>query len=353
MKKILFILLSSIITLAAFAQKDPFVGFYKGNLAAEKYGYPLTKTDNTVYAEVYKGPDGYRLRLMPAIFSRAENFAVVDKLKSAGDKIVLNKVGDGEKFKDLEGFISPDEIDLKLVHRGAQASLKMKRYNYVSPTLGMEAPAGAIVLFDGKNFDEWRGVTNKKEIVPVPWTINPDGSMTILQERDANGKKLQFVNIETKKVFGALKLHLEFKTPCEYDKLRQARSNSGVIFNKMYEVQVLDSFGADALWDECGSIYRQVPPQVNASLEPGAWQTYDIEFTPAVFEGNTCVQLPKATVYLNGILVQRDTPFRYPTHFQPEAGAAFDQSQHARQVFIHLQDHTNPISFRNIWVQTK
>lgn len=341
------------LTLAAFAQKDPFVGFYKGNLVAEKYGYPLTKTDNTVYGEVFRGPDGYRLRLMPAIFSRAEIFGEADKLKSAGDKIVLNKVGDGEKFKDFEGFISPEEVDLQLDYRGKKAALKLKRYNCASPTLGMEPPAGAIVLFDGKNFDQWRGVTNKKEIVPIPWPINKDGSMTIFQERDANGKKLQFVNIETKKVFGALRLHLEFKTPCEYDKLRQARSNSGVIFNKMYEIQVLDSFGANAWWDECGSIYRQVPPQVNACLEPGAWQTYDIDFTPAVFEGETCVSLPKVTVRLNGVVVQRDTPFRYPTHLQPEAGAAFDQSKHARQVFIHLQDHTNPISFRNIWVQPK
>ncbi len=350
MKKILSILLTSILTLTAFAEKDQFVGFFKGTLNTAKYGYPFTKEDNTVFGEVFRGPEGYRLKLLPAIFARAETFVVVDKLKSSGDKIILNKVGNGEKFSNLEGFISANEIDLKVSYRNQPAEIKLKRYNYQSPTLGLPAPAGAVVLFDGKNFNEWRGVFRGKEC-DITWKINPDGSMTIDQTRDAKGKKVSYVNIESKKVFGKLRMHIEFKFPCEYDKLRQARNNSGVIFNGMYEVQVLDSFGADAFWDECGSIYRQVPPQVNACLESGVWQTYDIEFTPAVFEGNTCVQLPKATVWLNGVLVQRDTPFRYPTNQQPNKGATFDQSKHARQVFIHLQDHTNPISFRNIWVK--
>ncbi len=351
MKKLLVILFTSLLTLSLFAQKDPFVGFYKGELDAPKYGYPFHKANNrTVYAEVFRGPDGYRLKLLPAIFSRGESYVTVDNLKASGDKILLNKVGKGEKFSDLEGFISANEIDLKvLTHRGDQGTIKLKRYDFKSPTLGMEAPVGAIVLFDGKNLDAWRGVSRGK-VVDIPWQINKDGSMTIDQVRDAKGKKTRYVNIETKQVFGKLRLHIEFKFPCEYDKLRQARNNSGVIFNGMYEVQILDSFGFDGVWDECGSIYRQVPPQVNACLESGVWQTYDIEFTPAKFEGSTCVQLPKATVWLNGVIVQRDTPFRYPTNMHPPAGAEFDQSKHARQVFIHLQDHTNPVSFRNIWV---
>ncbi len=350
MKKLLVILFTSLLTLSLFAQKDPFVGFYKGELDAPKYAYPFNKENKTVYAEVFRGPEGYRLKLLPAIFSRAESYVTIDNLKATGDKIILNKVGKGEKLSDLEGFISANKIDLKVTHRNAPATLKLKRFEYVSPTMGMKAPEGAIVLFDGKNLDAWRGMYRGKPH-EITWKINGDGSMTIDQTRDAKGKKAKYVNIETKEVFGKMKLHLEFKFPCEYEKVRQARNNSGVIFNGMYEVQVLDSFGFEGYWDECGSVYRQVPPQVNACLESGVWQTYDIEFTPAVYEGDKCVQLPKVSVWLNGVQVQRDTPYRYPTHLHPAAGAKFDQNTHARKVFIHLQDHTDAVSFRNIWVK--
>ncbi len=350
MKKISILFFTLLSTLAVFAQqKDPFVGFFKGEITAPKYGYPLSG-DHTIFGEVFKGPNGYRLRLQPAIFVRAESFAVADGLKSSGDKIVLNKVGSGEKFKDLEGFISADAVDLKVEYLGKPAEIKLKRYEYKSPTLGLEAPAGAIVLFDGKDFSQWEGKDNRKNVVPITWKINPDGSFTIDQTKDENGKKKGYVNIVTKQKFGKLRLHLEFKIPPEYSKIRQARNNSGVIFSGMYEVQILDSFGFEGAWDECGSVYRQVPPMVNACLESGVWQTYDIEFTPAVYDGKKLLQMPKVTARLNGILVQKDTPFAYPTHLQPAQGAKFDTSTHPATVDILLQDHTNPISFRNIWV---
>ena len=348
MKKILSILLTSFLTISAFAQVDPFVGFYKGELIAPNAYYPFGN-DNTVYGEVFRGPEGYRLKILPCIMARGEVYGVADKLKSAGDKIVLNKVGSGEKFSDFEGFISAKEIDVKVLYGGHPAQLKLNRIEVVSPTLGMKAPAGAIVLFDGKNLDEWVGFSGKKE-VPANWIINGDGSMTVNQEKNEQGRKKAYTDIHTKKEFGKLRIHLEFMFPPEYTKVRQARNNSGVIFNGMYELQILDSFGFDGAWDECGSVYRQVPPQVNACLPSGVWQTYDIEFTPAVYNGNTLVSPPKATAWINGVLVQKDTVFKYPTNLQPLQGEKFDQRKHARQVFIKLQDHTDPLSFRNIWV---
>ena len=353
MKKTFALFLTSVLSLTALAQKDAFVGFYKGELIADKQRYP-SSGDNTIWAEVSKGPDGYRVVFKPAIMRRAEPFGMADKLKSSGDKIILNKVGEGEHFSGFEGFISPSEIDLKVekyhVNAPMSTKLKLKKVEIQSPTLGLKAPAGAIVLFDGKNLDEFDGIAGKKVVEP-DWVLNGDGSMTIKQERDANGKKVRFLDLCTKKHFGSLKMHLEFKFPAEYNfNHRQARNNSGVIFEGMYEIQVLDSFGSEGYWDECGSVYRQWPPMVNACIESGAWQTMDIEFTPAVFNGDTVVEYPKATVYVNGVLVQKDTPFIYPTHMQPAQGAKFDQKKHAREVRIKLQDHTNPISFRNIWV---
>ena len=348
MKRFITLLITSFLALTAFAQKDPFVGFYKGEVVAPKYGYPMN-TDHTVYGEVFKGPEGYRVRFQPAIMARAETFGVADKLKAGADKIVLNKVGCGEKFKNFEGFISPDEIDVKVEYLGKPATLKLKRMQIVSRTLGQKAPAGAIVLFDGRNLDEFKGISRGKE-VPANWVVNSDGSMTVNQERDAKGKKKAYVDLHTKREFGKLKMHLEFKFPPEYNKVRQGRNNSGVIFGGMYELQILDSFGFEGAWDECGSVYRHVHPMVHACLASGVWQTYDIEFTPAVYDGDKLVSAPKATAWVNGVLVQKDTPFVYPTHLQPADGAKFDQKKHLTQVFIKLQDHTDPISFRNIWV---
>lgn len=352
MKRLIALVLTSFFTVCACAENisvDPLVGFYKGKLECAKYGYPL-KGDNTVYAEVFRGPQGYRVKFQPAIFARAETYGMADNLKATGGKILLSKVGGGEKFKDFQGSITPEEIDVKLAYMGSEARMKLERINVESPTMGLKAPEGALVLFDGKDLSNFWGVCGGKKIKPN-WTVNPDASMTIAQEKNSKGKKLRYVDLESKQTFGKLVMHLEFKFPCQYEKLRQARSNSGVIFGGLYELQILDSFGAEGAWDECGSVYRQVPPMVNACIEPGKWQTYDIEFTPAVYDGKKLVSLPKVSAWINGIQVQKDTPFKYPTHMQPVQGAKFDQSKHAEKVFIKLQDHTDPISFRNIWVK--
>ena len=166
--------------------------------------------------------------------------------------------------------------------------------------------------------------------------------------KDKNGRNLNGT-LRTKQAFDAVRLHLEFKIPAEYGIARiQGRGNSGVIFGP-YEVQVLDSFGAAGNWDECGSIYRMHPPYVNASLEPEAWQTYDIEYYPAKFDGDTLVDFPRFTVYLNGVLVQKDTPAYSCTSIGPRNFANFKHPRNG--VKLNLQDHTNKVAYRNIWVQ--
>lgn len=342
MKKTFITILTTLLTLIAFAQKDQFVGFYKGEVISKKYGYPLSG-DTTVYAEVYRNVNGYRVSFMPSLFAGGETYGMADNLQAKDGKIILENVGTGEKLRNFSGVITPEEINLKAVHI-LPAELKLKRFVYVSPTMGMKPPAGATILFDGKSLDNFHGVS-RNEIVPLSWTLNNDGTMTATK-----GSSKYSVHAESNVQVQDFRLHMEFKFPCQYNKKRVERSNGGVYFARMYEIQLMESFGSLGLWDETGSIYRQIRPLVNASLEPGAWQTLDMEFTPAKYEGDTLVSLPRVTVYLNGILIHKDAVIKYPTHLQPIQGAKFDQTKHARSGGIMFQDHGAPIMYRNIFL---
>ncbi len=342
MKKILLTLLTSLLTLTTFAEKDAFVGFYKGEVISEKYWYPLSG-DNTVYAEVYRNAKGYHVKFVPSIFTGCEIYGKAENLKAENGKIVLENVGEGEKLSDFKGVITPDEINVKAKHRG-DAELKLKRYVYVSPTMGMKPSAGATVIFDGSSLDNFIGVARGQEVA-LPWILNKDGTMT-----SAKGNSKYYVSAETKQKFEKFRLHMEFKFPCVYNQTRVTSSNGGVYFARVYEIQLMENFGSVGHWDETGAIYRQMRPMVNASLEAGAWQTFDMEFTPAIYEGSTLVSLPKVTIWHNGVLIHKDAVIKYPTHLQPAEGAKFDQQKHARIGGIMLQDHGAPITYRNIFV---
>ena len=339
MRKLLFILWGFIFALSAFAQKDSFAGFYKGTIEGAK-GYPVGSCPD-LYAEVYRGPQGYRIKILPAILSRAESYYTMDNLKAEGDTIAFK--GKSE-YLDLEGRITPKDIEAKGSYNGKPVSLSLKRYEYVSPTMGAIPPAGSIVLFDGKDTSKWEHEDGK----PCCWKV-ADGAMTInVDLKNEKGKKI-YTNLFTKDSFGAFKLHLEFLIPTDaYDKLGQARNNSGIIVGP-YEMQILDSFGTEGAWNECGSVYRQTPAQVNANLEPGAWQTYDIIFKPAEFNDGKLVKLPTFTAWINGKRVQNETPIYYGTSLFPNKAATFTHPQ--TPLKIQIQDHTNPLSFRNIWIK--
>lgn len=341
MRKFLLAILTSLLTLSAFAQFDSFAGFYKGEQSGTKK-YPLNMSPD-IYAEVYKGGDSYRLKILADILCRGDEYCVVEGLKAENGEIKLVDAG----ALKLNGKITPEGIEATGVYAKDPIKLSLKRYKYESPTLGAKAPAGATVLFDGKDTSKWELCANKQ---PINWIINGDGSMTVKNDaKKPDGKPLNS-SIQTKDVFGAFKLHLEFMTPGEYDKFGQDRSNSGVIMGP-YEVQILDSFGDTGANNQCGSLYRQTPPQSNACLEPGAWQTYDIIYTPAKFNGKTLVAYPTFTVYLNGVRIHNETPVTYGTSMS-EYMAKKNNFQHpTKGISIQLQDHTNPIKFRNIWLQ--
>lgn len=200
-----------------------------------------------------------------------------------------------------------------------------------------EAPSDAIVLFDGKDLNsEWTNSDGEK-----PGWIVADGCVTV--------KKGTGV-IKTKRVFQDFQLHIEWRTPAEVVGESQGRGNSGIFMQGLYELQVLDNYDNRTYRNgQAGSFYKQHPPLVNVCKKPGVWQTYDVIFTaPRFNEDGTYFTPPTATVLQNGVLVQNHVKLRGPTEYIgiPE----YSVEPHGPGSLI-LQDHGNPVSYRNIWIR--
>jgi len=205
-----------------------------------------------------------------------------------------------------------------------------------SPTLGEKAAVGAAVLFDGTHLKSWESKQAPKD--SIQWIITEAGALEVVSQRD--GKKTK-QDLRTHDDFGDYRLHLEFKLAYKPEATGQARSNSGIIHLGVYETQILDSFGLYGRDNECGGIYKTREPDRNAGYPAGLWQTYDIEFKAPRFstEGNKTTDA-RMTVRLNGILIHHDVAVPKPTGGGKET---------ARGPIV-LQDHGNPVQFRNIWV---
>jgi len=196
------------------------------------------------------------------------------------------------------------------------------------------APSDAIVLFDGTNLMEW---TNK-DGESAGWKVE-GGAMTVVKGTGI---------VQTKQNFGSIQLHLEWRTPAEVVSEGQGRGNSGVFLNGIYEVQVLDSYDNRTYSNgQAASIYKQYMPLVNACRPPGEWQTYDIIYMQPKFNKDGIkVQSGTLTVIQNGILVQNNIEIKGTT---PYIGLPKNPA-HGDGPLI-LQDHSNPVSYRNIWVR--
>ena len=196
-------------------------------------------------------------------------------------------------------------------------------------------PSDAIVLFDGTDLSRWQASDGSDS----KWVLQ-DGCM--LPTADSGP-------IETKQGFGDIQLHLEWSAPTPPQGTGQGRGNSGVYLMKQYEVQVLDSYENETYADgQAASIYGQSPPLANACLPPGQWQAYDIVFRrPRFDDAGKLVSPAIVTVFQNGVLVQ--------DHFRmwgPSNWLRFDAYHpHAERLPISLQDHGNPVRFRNIWLR--
>lgn len=196
-------------------------------------------------------------------------------------------------------------------------------------------PSDAIVLFDGKDMSAWNGASG--------WQV-ADGAVTVKAAKGSFHK-----NARTKQSFGDCQLHLEWAAPEKVVGSGQGRGNSGVYFMGRYEVQILDSYNNKTYYDgQCAAIYKQYPPLVNACRKPGEWQTYDIIFEAPRFDNvGNLVRPAYVTVLQNGVVVQNHTELLGGTFYDR---APYYEAHEPKGPII-LQDHGNPIKFRNIWVR--
>ena len=197
-------------------------------------------------------------------------------------------------------------------------------------TLGQKPPEGAAALFSGENLDGWVKTDGK---TPAGWVVE-DGVVIVKPGGGA---------IQTEKTFGDFQLHVEFNVPYMPDQKGQARGNSGVYLGGIYELQVLDSYGLKLQDNDCGAIYKQIIPSVNACKPPLQWQTYDVTFHKAVVDGGKVVKKARVTVIHNGIKTINDAEIT-----ATPGGATNKEGEEGP---ILLQDHGNKVQFRNLWIK--
>ena len=203
-------------------------------------------------------------------------------------------------------------------------------------------PSDAEVLFDGTNLAKWQGAGGGD----AKWKVE-NGYV----ETQSGG------GIRTRGKWADFQLHVEFSEPNPPVDSGQGRGNSGILINDMYEVQVLDSYQAKTYPDgQCGAIYGQSPPLVNASKPPGEWQTYDIIFeSPRWNEKGDLVKKAIITVLHNGLVIQNHYELAGMTDGinaqLPWKSVSKYPLPHPPEVFVELQDHNNPVRFRNIWIR--
>ena len=199
-----------------------------------------------------------------------------------------------------------------------------------------QPPSDAIVLFNGKDLAQWASMNG----TPTKWVIKNDAMECV----PGSGY------VRTKQCFGDCQLHVEWATPVPPHGEGQGRGNSGVFFGlDRYEIQVLDSFHNKTYADgSAGSVYGQYPPLVNASRPPGQWQTYDIVWTAPRFDpAGKLLSKAHVIVFHNGVLVQNNVELTGPTSWLERA----PYEPQPEKLPISLQDHGNPVRYRNVWVR--
>ncbi len=234
-----------------------------------------------------------------------------------------------QRFWMLLGLSSLIAAGSWLVAGEWKSGKKWAEPKVVQPGEGTAPPSDAIILFDGKNLDQW---THGEK-----WKI-ADGVATV-----SGG------DIETKQEFGDCQLHIEWASPEQVKGDGQGRGNSGVFLSNRYEVQVLDSYSNPTYFDgQAAAIYKQHPPLVNACRKPGEWQVYDIIYQVPRFNEDKTLKTPGyVTVLQNGIVVQNHTEIEGDTSWDTPPTL----KAHPLEQPIHLQNHGNPVRYRNIWLR--
>ncbi len=283
------------------------VGEYVGHTAdVQQWGLQVTSNHEALYGILYQGG-------LPGAGWDPEAHELIE---------VKGDMNDGVAELTSEGAptLRFHNGSFQMVTEDGEVTGELKRVERTSPTMGLEPPEGAVVLFDGTNMDAWaehNGMTD-------------DG--------------LKIEGGRTAQEFGDMLLHLEFRLPFMPAHRGQGRGNSGVYIMHRYEVQILDWFARKAAFNSTGSLYREKAPKVNMCYPPLTWQTFDIDFQAPRFDANgEKTENARITVYHNGVLIHDD--------YELESGTgAGGRRPEVEKALLWLQDHTGPVRFRNVWL---
>lgn len=235
------------------------------------------------------------------------------KFKLAGERTNGNLILQGN---NLVAAIESNVCRLKSIQGRTLAQLN--KVCRVSPTRDLPPPPGAIVLFGDSSLEQLEGAH-----------LTDDGYLS--------------TGVSTRMPVVDFRLHLEFRTPYMPYARGQGRGNSGIYIQQRYELQILDSFGLEGIENECGAIYKQRRPLINICLPPLVWQTYDIFFTAARWDGaSSKIANAKITAFLNGV------PIHHHQEISAKTGAGKEEAPDPMPIL--LQHHNNPVAFRNIWL---
>lgn len=295
-------------------------------IQGEYSGKVLGKDEKIGVQVVAKGAGNFDLKVftggLPGDGWDEKTSPVLATANRSGDELRLNPVtvDSKEKIGILNG--EPGKMIFTYTHDSKKISAGLSKVERKSPTLGAKPPEGAVVLF-GSDGDEknWAG-----------------GKLVELSD----GKFLN-MGIKSKQAFGSFKAHVEFRLPWMPGSTGQGRGNSGVYLQDRYEVQVLDSFGLKGENNECGGVYTLAKPSVNMCFPPMVWQTYDIDFNAAEFGADgKKTRNAILTLVHNGVKVHDKVELKNST--------GGGQAEKATSGPFQLQNHGDPLVYRNIWV---
>jgi len=230
---------------------------------------------------------------------------------------------------------APPDIQWKPGDHNRPQPAKVAPATASTPDKAGTAPSDAVVLFDGQDLSAWKQSSGK----PLSWKMGNG----YFEAAPGSG------DIVTKQAFGDAQVHVEWQSPDPPKGTDQEPGNSGVYLMSRYEIQVLESFYNKTYPDGmAGAVYCQYPPQVNASLKPGEWQTYDIIWHGPHFSASGELQTPATvTVIYNGVLVQDHVTLTGPTDWLKRP----PYKAHPAQMPLLLQDHGQPVRYRNVWIR--
>lgn len=294
---------------------DPLIGDYVGRWNDE------IDIDPKVAAQVIGMGNGkYRVKVVSKLDMRAP---IQLDTEGSAKKGVL-KIEDGRFFGEIRDGVFKGG-------RGKRDVFEMKKVVRLSPTLGRKAPANAEVLYDGSGMDAFENPSGWEELPGDVFMVTPKGE-----------------TLSTKKKYMDVELHLEFRLAHMPKARGQSRSNSGLFFGGEYEVQILDSYGLEGVYDECGALYKVSAPHVNATAPPLQWQTYDVIYRATRHDdAGKLLAHPTMTVKHNGVVIHHETEMRWLTGWKEKDRML---PHPVGPGPISLQGHGNFLQFRNMWL---